>query len=299
MRVLVTGAEGFVGRHSCAALRTSGHDVTELPGPGVAGGMDIRDVKELASRVSAARPDAVLHLAAVASVGASHRTPALTMDVNVVGTAALLTAVRDEAPGARTLVIGSGEVYGRAGDAPAPEETPIAPLSPYASSKAAAELVAFQFFRSYGVPVVCARSFNHLGAGQSADFVVPAFAAQLGAIRKGRAEPVLRIGELSPVRDFLHVDDVVRAYELLLVTGAPGEAYNVASGEGRSVKSLLDEMLELTGLAVRIEVDPERMRPVELPCLVGDASRLRALGWTPRLGIRDALREVLVEHGAL
>jgi GDP-4-dehydro-6-deoxy-D-mannose reductase len=127
---------------------------------------------------------------------------------------------------------------------------------------------------------------------------VPAFATQLGAIRKGTAEPVVRTGDLSPIRDFLHVADVVRAYELLLTTGTAGKAYNVASGAGRTVRSVLDEMLELTALDVRVEVDPERLRPIDIPVLIGDASRLRALGWAPALGIRDALREVLEEHGA-
>jgi GDP-4-dehydro-6-deoxy-D-mannose reductase len=299
MRVLVTGPEGFVGRHLCQGLAARGHEVIEAPGPGSEEGVDIRDATRLGALLHSVRPQAVVHLAAASSVGRSHRDPVETLDVNAVGTTALLAAARRAAPDARLLIIGSGEVYGRAASSPATERTPLEPLSPYAASKAAAELIALQFHRSYGTNVVCVRAFSHLGSGQGQDFAVPSFAAQLAAIKRGEAPPVLRTGDLSPVRDFLHVADVVSAYELLMRVGAPGSVYNVASGTGRSIQSLLDEMLVLSNINARVEVDPARLRPVEIPVLLGDPARLRALGWEPRHQVRQALSDVLAEQGGL
>ncbi|HVW28452.1 MAG TPA: GDP-mannose 4,6-dehydratase [Polyangiaceae bacterium] len=300
MRVLVTGSEGFVGGHLRRGFAEHGHAIIEARGPTLDDGIDIRDSERLFALLDATRPDAIVHLAAVSSVGKSHRDPIETLDVNVVGTVALLAAARRAAPDARLLIVGSGEVYGRAStDAPTPETTPLEPLSPYAASKAAAEMLALQFHRSYGTDVVCARSFSHLGRGQTTSFSVPSFAAQLGAIRKGEAPPVLRTGDLTPIRDFLHVADVIDAYELLLTKGVSGGVYNVASGTGRTVQSLLDEMLELSGIRVKVEPDPARLRPVEIPALIGDPSRLTALGFRPERQVRDALREVLEEYGAL
>jgi GDP-4-dehydro-6-deoxy-D-mannose reductase len=300
MRVLVTGPDGFVGGHLCRALLSAGHDVVEAQGPTTGEGFDIRDRARLGELFHSSRPDAVVHLAAVSSVGKSHQDPVETLDVNVVGTAALLSAARTAVPGARLLVIGSGEVYGRVASAmPTPETAPLEPLSPYAASKAAAEMVALQFHRSYGTNVVCVRAFSHVGSGQAADFAIPSFARQLAAIRRGEAPPILRTGDLSPVRDFLHVADVVSAYEVLLRQGVAGRVYNVASGTGRSIRSMLDEMLDISATEAEIVVDPARLRPVEIPTMVGDPALLVALGWTPRHALREALRDVLVEQGAL
>jgi GDP-4-dehydro-6-deoxy-D-mannose reductase len=300
MRVLVTGPEGFVGRHLCEGLAAEGHEVVEAPGPGTEEGVDIRDATRLGALLHSVRPQAVVHLAAASSVGRSHRDPVETLDVNAVGTTALLAAARRAAPDARLLIIGSGEVYGRAAsETPAREATPVEPLSPYAASKAAAELIALQFHRSYGTNVVCVRAFSHLGRGQALDFAVPSFAAQLASIKRGEAPPVLRTGDLSPVRDFLHVADVVSAYELLMRVGIAGSVYNVASGTGRSIRSLLDEMLALSKINARVEVDPARLRPIEIPILLGDPARLTSLGWKPRHELRAALRDVLEEQGAL
>ena len=300
MKVLVTGPDGFVGRHLCDRLAAEGHEVVQAPGPGSEEGVDIRDATRLGALLHSVRPHAVVHLAAASSVGRSHRDPVETLDVNAVGTTALLSAARRAAPDSRLLIIGSGEVYGRASsETPADETTPLEPLSPYAASKAAAELVALQFHRSYGTNVVCVRAFSHLGRGQAQDFAIPSFAAQLAAIKRGEAPPVLRTGDLSPVRDFLHVADVARAYELLMRVGVAGSVYNVASGTGRSIRSLLDEMLALSKINARVEVDPARLRPVEIPVLIGNPSRLTALGWKPQYELSAALRDVLEEQGAL
>lgn len=300
MRVLVTGSEGFVGGHLVRGFAERGHEIIEARGPALEAGVDVRDAERVFTLLDATRPDAIVHLAAVSSVGKSHRDPIETLDVNVIGTATLLAGARRAVPDARLLIVGSGEVYGRAcTDTPTPETTPLEPLSPYAASKAAAEMLALQFHRSYGTNVVCARSFGHVGRGQSQSFAVPSFAAQLAAIRNGEAPPVLRTGDLTPLRDFLHVADVVDAYELLLTSGIAGEVYNVASGAGRTIRSLLDEMLELSGIHAKVEADPARLRPVEIPALIGDPARLSALGFRPRRQVRQALREVLDEYGAL
>ena len=311
MRVLVTGADGFVGKHLCRHLRESGDEVIEAGGPrpeadpggskagqgeGPSAGLalDITDGAAVRAAVEAARPEGVIHLAGFSSVGKSYQDPARVFSVNTVGTVSLLSALRDLAPKARTLVISSAEVYGpvevgtRAG-----EDHPLRPLSPYAASKAAAEIASFQMHRSTGLPVVCARSFNHIGPGQHPSFVVPSFAAQLGAIRRGEAPPVVKVGDLSPIRDFSHVLDVVEAYRILLYQGAAGEAYNVCSGVPRTIRSLLDQLVAVSGVAARIEVDPSRVRPSELPSLVGDAAKLQRLGWRPRRSVDGALEEIV------
>ena len=175
----------------------------------------------------------------------------------------------------------------------APRRRIPSPLSRPAG-KAAAEVAAAQFFRSYRRPVVCARPFNHLGAGQAPHFVVPSFARQLEAIRRDPTVP-LEVGNLEPIRDFSHVKDVVHAYRLLLERGVDGETYNVGSGVGRSIRSVLDELRPLSGVHKEPVVVPERVRPAEIPSLVGDIGKLRALGWEPRFTVTDALRDVVEE----
>ncbi|QAT83736.1 GDP-4-dehydro-6-deoxy-D-mannose reductase [Corallococcus coralloides] len=300
MRVLVTGADGFVGRHACAALRAAGDEVVEVHGPRGEGisstalHFDIADEAKVKAAVSEVKPDSVLHLAGFSSVAKSHQNPARVFAVNTMGVVHLLTALRESAPKARVLLVGSGEVYGPVAEGTrAVESHPHVPLSPYAASKSAGELAGEQFFRSYGMEVILARPFNHLGAGQDPTFVVPSFAAQIRAIALGTVDPVLRTGNLDAIRDFSHVKDVVDAYRLLLLKGEAGQAYNVGSGEGRTIRSLLEEMLQLSGVQARIELDPARLRPSDIPSLVADPGKLHALGWAPKLTVADALRDVL------
>ena len=303
MRILVTGAGGFVGQHLCRHLAAHGDEVLALSGPADPEWhgfrAEITDAAAVRKAVEGARPDAIVHLAGFASVASSQQDPSGTFAVNVLGTVNLLTAVRDTAPKARVLVIGSAEMYG----AVAPglrisEDAPFLPLSPYASSKVASEVAAFQFHRGSGVAAIGARPFNHLGAGQRLNFVVPSFAAQLVAVRRRRAEPVLRVGNLDAVRDFAHVDDVVEAYRLLVHQGQPGQAYNVCSGQGRTIRSLLDRMIALAEVEVRIDLDPARLRPSDIPSQVGDPGKLERLGWRPSRTIDDALRAALAHAEA-
>jgi GDP-4-dehydro-6-deoxy-D-mannose reductase len=300
VRVLVTGADGFVGRHLCSHLREQGDSVVEARGPPARGprsdavSLEVTNLQSVRTVVESARPEAVVHLAGLSSVAKSHAEPGRTFAVNALGAVHLLAAVRDAAPKARILLIGSAEMYGAvAAGVRATEESPLRPLSPYAASKVAAEVAGFQFHRATGLEVIGVRPFNHVGAGQAGHFVVPSFARQIRALGKGRARATLEVGDLTVTRDFSHVEDVVRAYRLLAREGRPGEAYNVCNGEGRTIRSLLEEMLRIAGVTATIEVAADRIRPAELPFLVGDPSKLRKLGWEPRRPLADALRDAL------
>jgi GDP-4-dehydro-6-deoxy-D-mannose reductase len=299
MRVLVTGADGFVGRHLCRALEARGDTVWAAGGPGGLCGLEVTNLEEVSRCVSDFRPEGIVHLAGISSVARSHAAPTETVTVNVLGAAHILQAVREHAPQARVLLVGSGEEYGTLAEGhPADEQTPLAPLSPYAASKAAAETIGRQAFASYGTPVLFLRPFNHLGAGQAPGFVVPSFAAQLVKISRGEAPPVVEVGDLSPVRDFTHVLDVVDAYKLLLTRGQAGEAYNICSAIGWSIRQVLDALQELAGTHAEVRVIPSRLRTIEIPWLVGSSARLQNLGWTPRRPVGRALREALEDAQA-
>ena len=300
MRVVVTGADGFVGKHLTTSLRTRGDEVFELCGPHLdpaplgAVRVDLTDAASVCGVLEGRTFDAAVHLAGASSVARSHEHPAEAYAVNAVGTVNLLAGLRATSPTARVLVVGSGEVYG-VGSGVSVESDVVAPVSPYAGSKAAVEIAALQFHRSYGMATIVARPFNHLGRGQAPHFVVPSFARQIVRVRSGAVEPRIAIGNLSPVRDFSHVADVIDAYCILLAHAVPGEAYNVGSSVGRTIRSVLDELLLLAGVTAEVAVDPARLRPAEIPSLVGDTTKLRALGWAPKRTLTDALRDVLAE----
>jgi GDP-4-dehydro-6-deoxy-D-mannose reductase len=292
--VLVTGADGFVGTHLVTVLQGRGDQVDACSGPGAPRELDITDPASVDARIRATRPDAVIHLAGVSSVARSHESPAATVAVNVLGATNLLEAVRRHVPRARVLLVGSGEVYGAVSKGQqASESHPVRPLSPYAASKVAAEVLGRQMFDSYDLQIVFARPFNHLGPGQAPAFVVPSLVRQLLSVASGRGAPVISVGDLSPVRDFSHVLDVIDGYLLLLSAGSPGETYNLCSGVGRSIRELLDELQQILGTQAEVQVDPERLRPVEIPWLVGDPGRAEALGWRRRRGVQDALVELI------
>jgi GDP-4-dehydro-6-deoxy-D-mannose reductase len=295
MRVLVTGANGFVGPHLVRLLLASGHQVIALAGPGAVGhSLDIRDYSGVKQLVCDTHPDAVVHLAGWSSVGSSFAEPLDCFDVNTRGTAVVFEAVRTQAPSARVLLISSGEVYGRAEHSERRQESSaLAPASPYAMSKQAAELVAQQYHAAFGIHSVIARAFNHVGAGQDERFVVPSLVQQIRDIARRRRDPVIRVGNLDPVRDFSSVRDVVEAYRLLLERGRPGEAYNVCSGRGLSIREVLEELLRLAGVEAQIEVDPAKVRAAEVSHLVGDPGKLMRLGWQPEADVFSSLFEEL------
>lgn len=304
MRVVVTGANGFVGPHLIEHLTACGDEVLCLFGPGrpsPAGPVvDLLDADALRGAIAPFAPDALVNLAGMSHVSQSHAQPLEAFRINLMGVVTICAVLREVAPKARLLLIGSGETYGTvAVGRRALETDALLPHSPYAAAKVSAEVAALAFRRSYGLDVVLARPFNHLGRGQRPDFAIPSFARQLEEVRAGRVPPVIAVGNLAPVRDFSHVRDVVGAYRLLLQRGVPGEAYNVCSGEGRTIGNVLDELVAVSEVSARIEIDPARVRRSDIPNLVGDPSRLRALGWKPRLSLREALAEVLAEARSL
>ena len=295
MRAYVTGGSGFVGTWLRAHLEEAGDEVVATGAE-----VDVTDAEAIAAAMAGARPDAVYHLAGLAHVGRSWQEPAEYFRVNAGGTLNVLEAARHCADPPRVVVVSSAEVYGsvRPGQLPVGEDEPMRPVSPYAAGKAAAELLAVQAHLGHGLPVVRARPFNHTGPGQMPTFVVPAFARRIvAAQRDGSGE--LRVGNLSAARDLLDVRDVVRAYRLLAVGGRPGEVYNVCSGEAVVVGDLVRRMLDLAGADLELVEDPELLRPVDVPVLRGDPSRLcDTTGWRPSTALDDTLRAVLDEARA-
>lgn len=312
MKILVTGAGGFVGRWLVPALVAAGHEVlgTRLPGeapPDFLAASDRARVRwlplELSDGVSVRAavdelPDAVIHLAALASGAEARRDPGLAWEVNAAGTARLADALgQARLSGAgepRFLLVSTAEAYGLGqGTRPRTEDDPLLPVSPYASSKVGAEVAALEVARRTGLHVVIARSFPHTGPGQTENYVVPAFARRLAAARRIGAA-VVKTGNLDPVRDFLDVRDVVRAYLALLERGAPGRAYNIASGQGRSLGSIFTDLATLLGVRATPEADPQLLRTADIPHLVGDAQRLTTeTGWTPQISFAQTLQDVV------
>jgi GDP-4-dehydro-6-deoxy-D-mannose reductase len=304
MRLLVTGISGFVGRHLAAFLAAEQPQVelVGLSSSRVEGqawthlAANLEGPDETLRAVREARPDRVVHLAAQSSPRKSVSEAQATQRTNVLGLLNLLEALRLCAPRARLLVVGSGEEYGASGADAAPlrEDAPLRPITPYGVSKMAQSFLAREYHAAHGLHVVRTRTFNHSGAGRGADFAESSFAREIVAIEAGRAEPVIHHGNLDAVRDFLDVRDVVRAYWALLDEGRPGEVYNVCSGTGVAIRAVLGELIDLAHVQVRTQVDPDRLRVADIPCLVGDPSRLRqATGWRPRHTLRDALRALL------
>ena len=294
MRAYVTGGSGFVGTWLRAHLVDAGDEVVATGAE-----VDVTDTEAIAAALAQARPDAVYHLAGLAHVGRSWQDPVGYFRVNAAGTLNVLEGARRCSSPPRVVVVSSAEVYGavRPEQLPVGEGEPLRPVSPYAAGKAAAELVAVQAHLGHGLAVVRARPFNHTGPGQAPTFVVPAFARRIVAAQRDGSGS-LAVGNLSAARDLLDVRDVVRAYRLLAVGGQPGEVYNVCSGEAVVVGDLVRRMLELAGADLDLVEDPELLRPVDLPVLRGDPTRLReSTGWRPEIGLDDTLRAVLEEAG--
>ena len=293
MRAFVTGAGGFVGRHLRAHLEAEGDQVATLPE-----GVDIADEAAVGAAVAEAAPDIVYHLAGWAHVGDSWKHPTEVVRVNVGGTAAVLEACRAALVG-RILVVGSADAYGAfaPSDLPLREDLPLRPVTPYGASKAAAEVVALQAHRAVGAGVVLTRSFNHTGPGQHPSFVVPALARRIVEAELAGGSEV-RVGNLSAQRDLLDVEDVVRAYRRLALTGEAGTAYNVCSGVPVAIEEVAGLLAQMSGTKLELVVDQELVRSVDIPVVVGDGSRLRDLGWHPQVTLVETLRRVLDDQRA-
>jgi GDP-4-dehydro-6-deoxy-D-mannose reductase len=294
-RLLVTGQQGFVGTTLSRMVGVE-RQITGWHVVDIAGNVDLRDAEATLAMVESAAPDAVLHLAAQSWVPDAMRDPAATLQVNLFGTLNMLQALKRCAFGGRMIYVGTGDVYGIVPEdaLPVPETRLLAPRNPYSVSKLAAEALCYQWTATEGIDIVLARPFNHIGWGQSDRFVLSNFARQIVEIRRGRREPAVTVGDIDVTRDFTDVRDVVHAYFALLASGASGEVYNICSGRDRSIRSLLDRLAELAGVAITVEQDQARLRKAEQRRMCGDPEKLRrATGWVAHTPLDESLAAML------
>ncbi len=309
MRALITGIVGFAGSYLAAELLDAGYEVcgTQLPGENrerlrgmlkhiSISKLDLRDSSATGRLIRRIRPDMVFHLAAISAVGYSFDNPRETVDVNVAGTVNLLEALRELESVESIVTITSSDIYGvvKPSQLPIKETALIEPVSPYAISKAAADMFAYQYYKSYGLPIVRARAFNHTGPKQDRGFVVPDFCAQIAAIECGSMKPEIRVGNLEAERDISDVRDIVRGYRLLAEKGKPGEAYNLCSGKAHRIKWILERLLDTSTVSIRVRRDRKKMRPSEVPRLVGSYSKAkRHAGYKPNCRFENTLENTL------
>jgi len=309
-RILITGFSGFMGSYlveQCRALypdaklfgvrrhspsRTTASDMKDV----TLIAADITDAEQMRHAVAQSQPDCVFHLAAQSSVAASWVDPAYTLRINAGGAVQLLEALRTEHLSPRVILVGSGEQYGMVHpeENPINEENAFRPINPYGVSKSAQDLYGYQYYVAYDLPVLRVRPFNSFGPRQTETFVVANFARQIAMIEQGKMEPILTVGNLQAQRDFLPVEDVVRALLSVARRGQPGQAYNIGSGRARSIREILDILLRHSTTSIQVRKDPERMRPVDVPLLVANTSRLHAhTGWEPVIDIEYAIEQTL------
>jgi GDP-4-dehydro-6-deoxy-D-mannose reductase len=310
VRVFITGITGPVGSfladylltipglelHAFKRWRSDPRPIEQLYGHVTFHEGDIEDSFSIDKAVAAAAPDRVYHLAAQSYPSESWAAPIATMRANVEGTLNVLEAVRRHVPAARVHIAGTSAEYGTVTPAEVPigEGHPLRPLSPYGVSKVAAELSGLQYAASYGMHVLVTRSFNHVGPRQGDRCSIQTFCRQMALIEAGRQEPVLRVGNLEPRRDFTHTNDVARALWLLLERGQPAEVYNLCSGRATRIGDIVDMVLAQGRVPAQVLVDPARIRPVDEPILMGDNTKLRAAtGWQPTIGIEQIVSELL------
>lgn len=309
MRALITGISGFVGSHLAEhLLQLGGWDVA-----GTVYGGGEQNIAHLRQRltlydaelsaletvqhiVEDSRPDVIFHLAAQPLPALSRIDPWYTLENNIRLQVNVLQAMLRVAPGAVTLVIGSSEEYGQAAaaDLPLREDAPLRPTSPYAVSKIAQDFLGLQYYLSHGVQAVRMRPFNHIGPRQRRGYVAPDFASQIAEIEAGLRPPKMAVGQLDVARDFSDVRDIVRGYVLAALHGAPGEVYNIGACEAHTVRELLDRLLAEVDVDIEVSPDPQRMRAVDTPLIVGDCAKLRnQTGWAPQIPFEQTVRDVL------
>ncbi len=312
MRVLITGITGFAGSHLAE------HILADHPGVEVFGTMrwrsrtenirgieskiqllecDVRDQSSVKAIMDRVRPERIFHLAAQSFVPSSWNAPAESLTTNIIGQLNVFEAVRATGIDPWIQIACSSEEYGLvlADELPIRETNPLRPLSPYAVSKVGQDYLGYQYYKSFGMKVVRTRGFNHDGPRRGDVFVSSNFAKQLAAIEKKQKPPVIYVGNLEARRDFTDVRDIVRGYWLALDSGCePGEAYNLSTGRDYSIREVLDKLIEMSGLDVEVKEDPERLRPSDVPVLLGDSSKFRkATGWDPRIPYEQTLRDML------
>ena len=310
MRILITGITGFVGSHLAEFALARGDEVigslrwrskTEHI-DGIRNRLtlvesDLRDMMSVRTVLEQAQPDYIIHLAAQSFVAASWQTPGETFHTNVISQMNLLEAMRQLKSSARFLAIGSSEEYGlvHPTEVPIRETNPLRPLSPYAVSKVAQDLMGYQYFKSYGMPIVRSRAFNHEGPRRGDVFVTSNFARQVAEIEAGLRDPVIFVGDLTPRRDYSDVRDIVRGYWTLVERGEPGEVYNLCSGKSWPIRWVLDFLLEHSQVKnIEVRTDPARLRPSDVMVLEGDPSKVeKATGWRVEIPFERTLTDLL------
>lgn len=294
MKALITGAEGFVGRHLTDHLIACGDSVI---GVDRSNGPDLLDPSGLDDLLAAVSPDVVYHLAGWSDIGASWKHPRSAFEANATGTLNLLQAcIAHGRP--RVLAVSSADVYGTVtpADLPLTEQSPFRPVTPYAASKIAADQLALQAWLGFGLEVIRVRAFNHLGPGQSVGFVAPAIADRI-ARNEREGTSTVAVGDLTPRRDITDVRDVVRSYRLLIEHGVAGEAYNVCTGIDHSIAEIAEMLISMASIPMRLVDDPDLHRPVEIPVLRGDPGKLRAAtGWSPAIDLATTVADVLADR---
>jgi GDP-4-dehydro-6-deoxy-D-mannose reductase len=310
MRVLITGITGFAGSHLadyCLARgdvevhgtirwRSRTENVDHLEGKIELHECDLRDATSAREVVDRVRPDYIFHLAAQSFVPTSWRAPTESLTTNVIGQLNIFEAVRRTGHQCRIQLACSSEEYGMVGadELPIKETNPLRPLSPYAVSKVAQDMLGYQYYMSYQMDIVRTRGFNHTGPRRGPVFVCSDFAKQIVDIEKGRREPVIRVGNLDARRDFTDVRDMARGYWLALEKGKPGEVYNICSEKDWVIREILDKLLEVTDAKIRVEVDKSRLRPSDVPVLVGDCTKFRDdTGWRMEIPFDQTLRDIV------
>ncbi len=311
MRALITGITGFAGSHLADYLlaeqpdveifgirrwRSRMENIEHLDGKIHLRECDLRDAAAVHGVLAELRPDLIFHLAAQSYVPASWTAPSETLTTNLLGQTNIFEAVRVLELDPVIQIAGSSEEYGLVlpDEVPIKETNPLRPLSPYAVSKVGQDLLAYQYFKSYGLKTVRTRGFNHTGPRRGEVFVTSNFAKQIASIEAGLREPVIRVGNLDAQRDFTDVRDMVRAYWLAVTKATPGEVYNLASGRAVTIRELLDRLLALSETEVEVEVDPERLRPSDVEILLGDYSKFRSdTGWEPVIPLEQTLEDTL------
>jgi len=311
MRVLITGITGFAGSHLAEYIlqnhpgveiygiirwRSRMDNIVPIQDKVTLIEADLKDPTSLRAALSEARPERIFHLAAQSFVPTSWKCPAETFAINAIGQINLFETILSLKVEPKIQIAGSSEEYGQvfSDEIPMKETNPLRPLSPYAVSKVAQDLLAFQYFKSYGLRVVRTRGFNHTGPRRGDVFVTASFARQIAEIEKKKRPPVIHVGNLEAKRDFTDVRDIVRAYWLSLEKGVEGDVYNIGSGQAYSMQELLDLLMSLSRAKMEVKVDPARLRPSDVPVLLADASKFRDLtGWKPRIPFKQTILDLL------
>ncbi len=308
-KALITGIQGFAGSHLAEFLLSKGYKVygfdlnlgatdhlLNIKDHLVLFECDIREQARLYEIISQCKPLEIYHLAAIADIPNSFRDPKFTFEVNLFGSLNVFEATKAVSNSIKVLYVGSATEYGdvREQEIPIDEDVPLRPTDPYSVSKVSADMLAFQYFKSFNTHIVRVRPFNHIGPRQSDEFVSSSFAKQIVEIEKGLKNPIINVGNLEAKRDFTDVRDMVKAYWLAIQKGEPGDIYNICSGKAISIKGLLEKLLSMSNKEIRVEQDLKKLRPVDVPLLMGKSEKfMQQTGWNMEFTLEKTLQSIL------